>query len=113
MGHLDPRCTEGLTRWLLDEVASQQARLVVLDIAGVAAVDTAVARALVDAARALRLLGCSVTISGITAAVAATLTNLGTSLEGVTTARSPQDALSGYNSWVPLARPASNGHHQN
>jgi anti-anti-sigma regulatory factor len=93
VGHVDSRRAQELTRRLLEEVASNRARRLVLDVAGVATMDTVVAKALVDATRALRLLGCRVTISGISAAVAATLTHLGANLEGVTTVRSPYEAL--------------------
>jgi anti-anti-sigma regulatory factor len=99
VGHLDTRRAQELTSRLLHAANTQRARLMVIDIAGVAAVDTSVARALVEAARALRLLGCSVTISGISAAVAATLTHLGVALDGISTTRSPQDALTQYSGW--------------
>ena len=42
---------------------------------------------------ALRLLGCIVTITGISAPVAASLSQLGISLGDVQVARSPQDVL--------------------
>jgi anti-anti-sigma regulatory factor len=93
VGHMDTRRTEKLTNRLLQDVSEHRARLVVLDIAGVAVVDTSVARALLNMTQAIRLLGCDVTISGISASVAMTLTHLGIALEGVRTARSPQEAL--------------------
>src|SRR5262245_44722938 len=65
VGHLDSRRIQAFTRRLLQDVSDQRARLVIMDIAGVSTVDTAVARALIDTSRALRLLGCSVIISGI------------------------------------------------
>lgn len=99
VGHLDSRRAQDLTSRLLQAASTHRARLMVVDIAGVAAVDTAVAKALVETARALRLLGCSVTISGISAPVAATLTHLGVALDGIATTRSPQDALTQYSGW--------------
>jgi hypothetical protein len=44
-------------------------------------------------ATALRLLGCDVTITGISATIAGTIAGLGIVFEGVTIARSPQDVL--------------------
>ncbi|GAB4209196.1 MAG: STAS domain-containing protein [Roseiflexaceae bacterium] len=96
VGHLDQRRAQQLTARLLREAHERRARLVVLDIAGVAHVDTAVAKALLDTAQALRLLGCSVALSGISASVAAALANLGVSMEGVMTVRGPQEALARY-----------------
>jgi rsbT co-antagonist protein RsbR len=94
VGHIDTRRALALTSRLLEQAAEQRARLVVLDIAGVTLIDTAVAQALLNTAQALRLLGCDVTLSGISANVAMTLIQLGVSMEGITTVRSPQEALS-------------------
>ncbi len=96
VGHLDSRRAEVLTARLLEEAHAQRARLVILDIAGVSVVDTAVAHALLQTAQALRLLGCRVFLSGIAADVASTLVRLGIELEGVTSVRNPQDALARY-----------------
>jgi rsbT co-antagonist protein RsbR len=96
VGHLDSRRARALTSRLLHSVGERQTRLVVLDIAGVAAVDAEVAQALMDTVRALRLLGCDVTVTGISAAVAKTLTETGGALSGIVTARTPQDALARY-----------------
>jgi anti-anti-sigma regulatory factor len=96
VGHLDTRRAEALTGRLLAEAAEQRAKLVILDIAGVSMIDTAVARGLLNTAQALRLLGCAVTLSGISAEVAMTLIGLGIGLENVSTARSPREALASY-----------------
>jgi anti-anti-sigma regulatory factor len=96
VGHVDERRAQALTARILQQASSQRARLVILDIAGVPAIDTTVARGLLDTAQALRLLGCAVTLSGISAAVALTLVDLDIGLAGVTTVRSPQEALARY-----------------
>jgi hypothetical protein len=43
--------------------------------------------------RAIRLLGCAVILSGISAEVAMALTHLGVNLDEIRTVRSPQEAL--------------------
>jgi len=96
VGHLDARRTEALTSRLLAEASAQRAELVILDIAGVSSIDTVVAHVLLHTAQALRLLGCAVTLSGISAEVAMTLVDLDVDLENVTTARSPREALAAY-----------------
>jgi rsbT co-antagonist protein RsbR len=93
VGHLDSRRAKALTGRLLEDAHAQHARLVILDIAGVSVVDTGVAHALLQTAHALRLLGCSVSLSGIGAEVATTLVQLGIGFEGITHVRNPQDAL--------------------
>lgn len=95
VGNLDSRRAAALTSRLLNEVSTRRTRHVVLDIAGVAHVDTEVAQALYRAVQALRLLGCEVTITGISAPVAASLTHLGIGLSDVRVARSPQEVLNG------------------
>jgi anti-anti-sigma regulatory factor len=96
VGHLDARRAEALTSRLLAEASAQRAQLVILDIAGVSTIDTAVARGLLNTAQALRLLGCAVTLSGISAEVAMTLVSLDVGLKNVATARSPREALATY-----------------
>lgn len=93
VGALDARRAHTLTSRLLQDVSAQHVRQVVLDIAGVSAVDAQTAQALLQTTEALRLLGCEVVITGISAGVARTLTHLDVPLAGVATARSPQEAL--------------------
>jgi anti-anti-sigma regulatory factor len=93
VGHLDSRRAQALTARLLEHAHAQRAQLIILDIAGVSVVDTGVAQALLQTAHALRLLGCTVFLSGIAAEVATTLVHLGIGLDGITTVRNPQDAL--------------------
>jgi rsbT co-antagonist protein RsbR len=107
VGHLDSRRADELTRRLLDEVSAQRTRMVILDIAGVPTVDTAVAQALLRAIQAIRLLGCEVTVTGISASVAATMTQLGINMAGVRTARTPQEAMT--NDTLRAERPQANG----
>jgi anti-anti-sigma regulatory factor len=112
VGHLDSRRAKTLTSRLLNEVSAQRARLVILDIAGVSTVDTEVAQSLIRAIQALRLLGCSVTITGISAAVAATMTTLGINMRGIDTARTPQEALEQVAVKEPRRPALTNGVHQ-
>ena len=95
VGHLDSRRADALTRRLLTDVSAQNARMVIIDIAGVPTVDTAVAQAILRSIQAVRLLGCEVTITGISASVATTMTQLGISMADVRTARTPQEVISG------------------
>jgi anti-anti-sigma regulatory factor len=91
VGTIDSQRAQSITERLLTEASAQQADTVVIDIAGVAAVDTQVAHALVQATRALRLLGCRVVFSGISASVAQTLTRLGVALDEMQIVRSPRE----------------------
>jgi anti-anti-sigma regulatory factor len=93
VGRLDNQRAAALTARLLGVAGSRRARLVVIDIAGVAVVDAEVARALLQSVRALRLLGCAVTVTGFSADVAMLFAQLGITLGDVATAQSPQEAL--------------------
>jgi anti-anti-sigma regulatory factor len=96
VGTFDSRRAQALTSRLLQAVSGQRAQMVVLDIAGISTIDIAMARALIEAAQAVRLLGCDIIISGIGAATATTLTHLDIGLGNIKTARSPQEALEHY-----------------
>jgi anti-anti-sigma factor len=95
VGHVDQRRAQALSNNLLNQAAERHCRLVILDIAGVSAMDTAVIGLLMNIAQALRLLGCEVIMSGISAEVAIMLTQLNVSLP-VRTVRSPHEALVAY-----------------
>jgi len=109
VGHVDSARAKTLTERLLQQVARQRTRMVVLDIAGVTVLDTRVAQALLQTVQSIRLLGCDVAISGISASVALTLIQLNITLEGVTTVRSPQEALALYMGKQTTTN--GNGHH--
>ncbi|ACL25527.1 STAS domain-containing protein [Chloroflexus aggregans] len=93
VGNLDSRRAEQLRRRILDLVAEQRAHTVIIDITGITIIDTAVAKALIDTAAAIRLLGARTIISGIRPAVAQTLVHLNSGLTDITTAPNPQMAL--------------------
>jgi anti-anti-sigma regulatory factor len=93
VGHIDSRRADTLRAHLLEVVHNNRTRLMILDITGVTTIDTSVAQALMLTIQALRLLGCNVIVSGISAAVALTLTHLGVDMSNVETVRSPEEAL--------------------
>ncbi len=93
VGHIDSRRADTLRAHLLNAVHTHRTKLMILDITGVTTVDTSVAQALMMTIQALRLLGCRVVVSGISATVAMTLTHLGIDMHTIETVRSPEEAL--------------------
>lgn len=93
VGGIDSRRASQITSRLLELVYERRVNLVILDVAGVPVIDTAVANALTQTVRALRLLGCRVTLTGISSQVALTLTHIGIELTELEVAASPQEAL--------------------
>lgn len=85
IGTIDARRAEQILHALLDGVSRLRARVAILDITGVTAIDATSADALVRAAAAARMLGAEVVLTGIGAAAAAALVESGASFEGVVT----------------------------
>lgn len=112
VGHIDSRRADILRSHLLEVVHANRTRLMILDITGVTTIDTSVAQALMMTIQALRLLGCKVVVSGISATVAMTLTHLGVDLHNVETVRSPEEALERLERGEPMShlrQPLMNG----
>lgn len=85
IGTIDGTRAQRIMESLLSGVIESRASTAILDITGVATVDTQVADALIRAARAVRLVGADVIVTGMRPEVAQTLISLGTSFEGITT----------------------------
>ena len=80
IGVLDTARAQQLTEQLLHGIRAHRAKLVVIDITGVANVDEAVANSLVDTVTASRLMGADVIITGLSSEIAQTLVTIGVDL---------------------------------
>jgi rsbT co-antagonist protein RsbR len=85
VGSLDTARSQQMTETLLERIVETGSEIVILDITGVAIVDSAVAKHLLETVQAARLLGAEVLIVGLTTRIAMTLVHLGLDLSGVTT----------------------------
>lgn len=94
IGSLDSTRAQQLLSTLLERTEATQARVVILDITGANMIDTHVANALLNAARAVSLLGARVIICGVTPETAQVVVNLGIDLSALTTCGDLQAALS-------------------
>jgi DNA-binding LacI/PurR family transcriptional regulator/anti-anti-sigma regulatory factor len=93
IGAIDSTRAAQIVETLLHEVSRHRARLALIDVTGVALIDTQVANALIRAAQALRLLGAQVMLTGIRPEVAQTLVSLGLDLRGILTQRDLQSGI--------------------
>ena len=93
VGHFHSERAERLTKALLQTIADRQAHTLILDITGVAMLDTALTKHLMHLAHAVRLLGGKVVMSGINPDVATTLVEQNISIRGISTAPTLQVAL--------------------
>ncbi len=80
IGVIDSHRARQLTEQLLRGIRTNRAKVVVVDITGVAAIDSAVANHLVQTVEASRLMGASVIITGLSSEIAQTLVTLGVDL---------------------------------
>lgn len=93
VGSIDTQRIQLLISTLLQGVSEKHANNVIIDITGVPFVDTQVANALIQAARAVRLLGAHVILSGIRPEVAQILVSLGVDFSTLTTHASLKSAI--------------------
>ena len=80
IGAIDPQRARQLTEQLLRGIRTNRAKVVVIDITGVAALDSNVANHLVQTVEASRLLGATVIVTGLSPEIAQTLVTIGVDL---------------------------------
>jgi rsbT co-antagonist protein RsbR len=80
IGLIDPQRARQLTEQLLRAIRANRAKVVVIDITGVAAMDANVANHLVLTVESARLLGAMVIVTGLSPEIAQTLVNIGVDL---------------------------------
>ncbi|HEU0038932.1 MAG TPA: STAS domain-containing protein, partial [Verrucomicrobiae bacterium] len=80
IGVIDSQRARQLTEQLLRGIRANRAKVVVVDITGVPAIDSAVANHLVQTVEASRLMGASVIITGLSSEIAQTLVTIGVDL---------------------------------
>jgi rsbT co-antagonist protein RsbR len=93
IGVIDSQRAKQLTDSLLQAIRANRAKVVVMDITGVAAVDSRVANHLIQTVAAARLMGALVIITGLSADVAQALVALGVDLAEITTVGDLQGGL--------------------
>jgi rsbT co-antagonist protein RsbR len=116
IGVLDTHRARLLTDNLLRAIRANRAKVVVVDITGVAAVDSKVANHLLQAVTASKLMGATVIVTGLSSEVAQTLVTLGVDLSRLNTIGDLQGGIEeaervlGYTT-APGAPPSNNHNH--
>jgi rsbT co-antagonist protein RsbR len=93
IGTLDSMRAARLTESLLERIALDQAEVVILDVSGVPAIDSGVARHLLKTVEAARLMGTASILSGVRPETAQSMVHLGVELGGLRSRTSLRDAL--------------------
>ena len=94
VGIVDSKRALDISSTTLESISKHQARCLILDISGVAVVDTAVANNLIKVTKATRLMGCESVISGLSPEIAQMIVELGIDVGDVKTTATMRDALS-------------------
>ncbi len=103
IGQLDEPRIEQLMTTLLGGIQARRVRVAILDITGVAKLDTHAADAIVRVARAAQLLGAQVVLTGIRPEVAQTLVTNQADLKGIVTRGTLQSGIAYAMAGITLA----------
>jgi anti-anti-sigma regulatory factor len=93
VGIVDSTRAAALMEQLLSHISSRATRFAILDLTGIAILDTATADHLLKTARAAALIGSQVVVTGLSPAVAQTIVALGVDLSGLMTLGTVDAAL--------------------
>lgn len=93
VGIIDSTRTADVMTKSLTKIAETRARVFVLDISGVASVDTGVANQLLKITKATQFMGCEAIISGVSPSIARTMVELGVSTGDIQTTATLRDAF--------------------
>src|SRR5207247_2517696 len=85
IGVIDTHRARLITEGLLNAIRAKRAKVVVVDITGVATIDAKVANHLLQTVSAARLMGAAVIVTGLSADVAQSLVGLGIELTRLNT----------------------------
>jgi rsbT co-antagonist protein RsbR len=107
IGVLDAARARQLTEQLLGAIRSSRAKVVVIDITGVADIDLTVANHIVQAVEAARLMGAGAIITGMSSKIAQTLVDLGVDLSTMHTVGDLQGGLEEAERMLGLRAPAA------
>ncbi len=93
VGAIDSVRAQQIMDTVLVRIVEEKARCIIIDIAGVAVVDTKVADNLVKTTASVRLLGAQTILTGISAQVARTIVQLGVDISAMHTRSRLQDGI--------------------
>ena len=93
VGLIDSKRAQDIMNNSLEKISDTHAKCFILDISGVAVVDTAVANHLIKITKATRLMGCECIISGVSPSIAQTIVELGIDVGTIRTTSDMKAAL--------------------
>jgi len=85
VGLVDSKRVQLIMETVLQKILDHQAKIIIMDIQGVPAVDSAVANHIIRVTKATKLMGCTCIITGISPEISQALVNLGIELNDILT----------------------------
>lgn len=93
IGTIDTQRAQQIMEAVLVKIVQEQAKVIIIDIAGVPVVDTKVADHLIKTTASVKLLGAHTILTGISAGVAKTVVQLGVDISGTRTCSSLAEGI--------------------
>ncbi|UCH93556.1 MAG: STAS domain-containing protein [Candidatus Aminicenantes bacterium] len=93
VGVVDSKRAQTIMEQILQQITEKNSKILIMDILGVAVVDSAVANHIIKITRATKLMGCESIITGISSSIAQTMVSLGIDLGGLITKSTLIDGL--------------------
>ena len=93
IGLVDSKRVQLIMETALQKILDYQAKVLIIDIQGVPAVDSAVANHLIKITKATRLMGCTCIVTGISPDISQALVNLGIDLGDILTQATLKDGV--------------------
>jgi len=93
VGIIDSVRAQNVMEACLKKITETESKVCILDISGVASVDTAVANHIIKITKAVKLVGADCILSGMSSDIAQTIVHLGIDFSGLITATTLRDAL--------------------
>ena len=92
-GVIDSKRAQEMMEVVLAKISQTESKILILDILGVATVDSAVANHLLKITKATQLMGCTCIITGISPTISQILVHLGVELRDIVTRSTLKDGL--------------------
>jgi len=93
VGTIDSNRAQDIMEVMLNKIQATEAKIILLDILGVATVDSAVAQHIIKITKATKLMGCRCVVTGISSQIAQALVHLGLDLGDVKTSSTLRNGL--------------------
>ncbi|MBL1353267.1 MAG: STAS domain-containing protein [Zetaproteobacteria bacterium] len=93
IGTIDSQRAQNMMETMLEKILELNSKVIIMDVLGVAAIDSSVAQHLIKISQATELMGCRCIITGISPQIAQAIVNLGLDLGGIMSTATLKDGV--------------------